>query len=379
MLFKKNLLFAGLLSICALPLLALINSGTLSVSDLGLVTDAGSIFDRSFNQSAWEGILKVKPNSSESLDAIQPIRHNPSDLVNAYSVHAAGKKKYVVAPGFYHAAGIRDWNAEGYVDELNFILLDGEVKSKNVASVIFETAAAGFLAGFLTSWYLNARKALGEKGYEEPKIGMWGGGDFPGVTDFMVGIVYGVKEFNLQNSDKKIKFVEFATDSQYTDSGFESGKGTDKAQFLLREGAQALFPVSGPQVSDAITEIEKTSLHNQKVIGVDSDGTIKFPNQKQYFITSILKGLTDSIAGIYKKISDGKGPEYFKGLGETTVGTIANKLTSVANNVEDGAWAGIDKRQEYYDKSTTPVMIKLATDKVKGKTWQDALQAIKNL
>ncbi len=121
MLYKRKLIIGGVIVLCALPFLTLISGGDSSESNIGLVTDAGSIFDRSFNQSSWEGIIKVRPKASTSLDAIQPIRHNPSDLVNAYSVHVTGNKKYVVAPGFYHAAGIQDWNKEGYEKLLNFI------------------------------------------------------------------------------------------------------------------------------------------------------------------------------------------------------------------------------------------------------------------
>ncbi len=386
--YKRQLIISGVLVLCLLPFLALISGGSVSQSDIGLVTDAGSIFDKSFNQSSWEGILKVHPQASTSLDAIQPIRHNPSDLVNAYSVHAAGNKKYVVAPGFYHFAGIRDWNNEGYENLLKFILLDadatenGTVSAPNVASVIYDTKAAGFLAGNLASLYLNAKKDLNEPGYEVPKIGMWGGGLFPGVTDFMVGLVYGVKHFNNNNLSKKVSFAKFPHPSQYTDSGFESGKGASKAAYLLGPGkAQVLLSVSGPQVADAITEIQKTANKNQKVIGVDSDGTLKFPTQKEYFITSILKELTKSVVGVYHRLSGQPTPDYFKGAGQVTRGTIANSLTSIANNTNDpnGAWKGILDAQSFYQQSTSASIIAAALAAVENKDWPDALKELDNL
>lgn len=398
MLSKKNFLRLKVLTLGSVPIIGMVSCTNVSMSDIGLVTDAGSIFDRSFNQSAWEGILKVQPQASESLDAIKPERHNPSNFATAYSVLVASQKKFIVAPGFYHFSGIKDWNNEGFKDYINFILLDAILpenpdlpydpvnnpSASNVASVIYETAAAGFLAGYLSSLFLNAKKDLKTPGYYENnkalKIGMWGGGDFPGVTDFMVGLTYGVKYFNDNNKDKQaIKFAKFNTSEQYTDAGFASGAGADKAQFLLETGAQILFPVAGPQIADAITAIEKTALKTQKVIGVDSDGTIKFAEQKDYFVTSILKNLTDTVAQVYLKITGKQAPDYIKGLGEVTVGTIDNQLTSITNDVQHGAWDGISNAQQFYDQSTSKTIIDKALEIVKNKTWNDALTELEGL
>ncbi len=379
---KIKLLITTLVIILLSPLLALINWGSFSSLDIGLVTDAGSIFDRSFNQSAWEGIKEINQKASESLDAIQPLGHTPSQLINAYSVHVAAKKKYVVTPGFYNAAGIIDFNQEGYSKDMNFILLDAEVKAPNVASVVYETAASGFLAGNLTGLYLNAKKALGEEGYDDLKVGMWGGGNFPGVTDFMVGFAYGINYFNQkpENANKKIKFVKFGDESQYTDSGFGLGQGKSKAQFLLSEGAQVLLPVAGPQASDALLEIQKTSLKNQKIIGVDSDAAIKFTDQKQFFITSILKDLTKTVVEVYKAVIGKQTPDSdFKGLNETTVGKLSNDLTRITDATKDGAWAKITNAKELFDQANSKDIQDKAVEVVANKTWADTLQLLKNM
>ncbi len=380
--YKVKLLITMLVIILLSPLLVLIKWNSSSSLDIGLVTDGGSIFDRAFNQSTWEGIKQIDPSASASLDSIQALGHTPSQLINAYSVQVAAKKKYVATSGFYTAAGIITFNQEGYSKNMNFILLDAEVKAQNVASVVYQTAASGFLAGNLTGLYLNAKKALGEKGYDDLKVGMWGGGNFPGVTDFMVGFAYGINYFNQksENVNQKIKFVKFGDESQYTDSGFGLGQGKSKAQFLLSEGAQVLLPVAGAQVSDALLEVQKTSLKNQKIIGVDSDAAIKFADQKQFFITSILKDLTTTVVEVYKAVLEKQTSDSpFKGLNETTVGTIANQLTKITDATEDGAWAKITNSKELFEQANSKDIQEKALTVVANKTWADTLQLLKSM
>lgn len=131
--------------------------------DVALITDGGSIHDKGYNQSAWDGIQKYAESANCKATYYQPVfdaekgETLTTDLVEQYVKLAAEKSvKYVVLPGEVFAVPTYEL-ASAYPD-VNFILLDayahseGEASSvrllPNVMSVSFDELQGGYLAGF---------------------------------------------------------------------------------------------------------------------------------------------------------------------------------------------------------------------------------------
>lgn len=203
--------------------------------------------------------------------------------------------KTILAPGFSHIDAIKAF-IKKHGNAMNFILADGEVKAGNVASIMFDIKQVAFQAGYAAASYLAAKDAT-----KDHLVGTFGGGNFPGVTDFMTGFVAGVKYFN-ENKPKtfanKIKFAQFKTDAAYTNSGFAENGGNGNADVLIQGGAEIILPVSGPQTAGVIDTIKAANKTDIKVIGVDVDQSKTIANDADYFFTSIQKNVSVALADV---------------------------------------------------------------------------------
>ncbi len=311
---------------------------------LALVTDGGSVDDKSFNEQSYIAYKKLSGRSKES--ALRPDSGTTFEIKKRYETAAKSGARVIIAPGFHHMSAIESFNKSFGEKKVGFLLVDAEIKKangkppSNVASMMFKTKYSGFLAGYLASQYL-----IEVKHDKTPKVGTFGGANFPGVTDFMVGFVAGVKWYNdSKNPQHKVEFAKYARDEEYTNSGFAAGKGTSYAEKLLNEGADVILPVAGPQTGDVISAINQNQNHSDvKIVGVDTDQSKQYIADSNKFLTSIIKNLALAIEKVWKKSIDPSGHtntayKGINGFGQTTYGTLENDLTGIAapnvSNVE---------------------------------------------
>lgn len=357
---KKILLGSmGVIAAIAAPAVAISCGSESSVSsDIFFVTDGGNIKDKSFNEQAYNALTKIIGSENGAKSWLHSSSKTAAAQIKQGYKAASIKDgvEYIIAPGFHHETALKTYfteNAKDPKDELKFIGLDFNNKifegenakyNANVAGIQYAMNESGFLAGILASRYLIeiAKDAT-------PTVATWGGGNFPGVTDFMTGFAKGVEYYNttIRLSDAttpKVKFVVPATATELTDKGFNQGGGKVIAKYYLDNGADILLPVAGPQTSDAIEQINgsSTEIKNRvKIIGVDTNQAKSYPNDANLFLSSIEKNLTDAILKVYKKIlsdagksletlNDVKVDSDIKGLGQTTIGTLKNGLTKIS-------------------------------------------------
>ncbi|MFN7211097.1 MAG: BMP family ABC transporter substrate-binding protein, partial [Aggregatilineales bacterium] len=116
---------------------------------LCLVTDVGEIDDRSFNQSAWEGVVAAAEelNGEEAYIETQ----NATDYASNIQTLAEAGCEVIVTVGF--ALGEATIKAAAQYPDIYFIGVDQfQVEEvKNVVGLIFPEAKAGFLAGVLAA------------------------------------------------------------------------------------------------------------------------------------------------------------------------------------------------------------------------------------
>ena len=125
------------------------------VYELALITDVGTIDDRSFNQGAWEGLKKYAEEKKIAHKYYQPAEKSTDAYINAIDLAVAGRAKVIVTPGFLFEPAV--YKAQDTHPDVKFILLDGAPQDgtytdfrieSNVYSVFYAEEQAGFLAGY---------------------------------------------------------------------------------------------------------------------------------------------------------------------------------------------------------------------------------------
>ena len=142
--------------------------------DVALITDGGSIHDKAYNQSAWDGVQTyANENSAKAVyyqPALEENQELTTDVVEQYVKLAVDKgAKYIVLPGETFA--VICYELATMYPELHFVLLDavphsaGDKSARllpNVMSASFDDLQSGYLAGF--SAVLQGNTKLGYLG-----------------------------------------------------------------------------------------------------------------------------------------------------------------------------------------------------------------------
>lgn len=243
-----------------------------------LVGSTGGFNDRSFNQSAYEGILQageeigIKPITVESTEE--------SDYAPNVDQLLAQGCNLIVAVGFPLADATKA--AAQANPEVNFAIIDDQsIQAANVKPIVFQTSQAAFLAGYASAGFSTSGV-----------VGTFGGMQIPSVTIFMDGFAAGVDYYN-QETGKSVRLVGWDAKAQsgtFT-GGFSAGvEAKAAAQGIIDQGADVVLPVGGP-IFESAGEAIRDSGKEIALIGVDSDNAVTAPNLSDLFLTSILKGV----------------------------------------------------------------------------------------
>ena len=122
--------------------------------ELALVTDLGTIDDKSFNQGAWEGMERYAKENNISYKYYQPQEGTTDSYIETIGLAIEGGAKLVVCPGFLFEEPV--YIVQDQYPDVCFILLDGEPHdadynyktNDNVMPILFQEDQAGYLAGY---------------------------------------------------------------------------------------------------------------------------------------------------------------------------------------------------------------------------------------
>lgn len=278
-----------------------------------IVSDTAGFDDRSFNQSALEGItaasksLGVEPISVES-NAETDFAPNLRNLVDQGCT-------LIVTVGFALSqatveAALANPDVDfAIVDDAADNNNDGKVDAPNIKPILFNTAQAGFLVGYAAASYSKAGT-----------VATWGGMAFPPVEIFSDGFAQGIDYYNKQNSASvKLLGYDRKNPGAYTVvGGFEANDAAKStAQNFIDQGADVLLPVGGPIYQSAVAAIADAG-KDIALVGVDVDLFKSDKSTQPYILTSILKGIKAAVGDVVT--ASGKG-----GFDATRyVGTLKN-------------------------------------------------------
>ncbi|MGE5606371.1 MAG: BMP family lipoprotein, partial [Bacteroidota bacterium] len=271
---------------------------------VGMVTDAGTIDDKSFNQGTWEGVLRAGEEFKLETKYLKPSGTTEADYVKEIgNLYDAGFK-FIVCPGFKFETAI--FQAQDKYEDAKFVLIDGNphagdfkpVVKENTVSIFFAEHESGFLAGVAAALELK-----------ECEVGFIGGMEIPAVQKFNWGFQQGIKYAN-ENLGTKIKVKP--ENVVYQGSFDNVAAGQQLAAKMYDKGVKAIFCAAGGVGIGAINEAKTRAKSGQKVwvIGVDVDQYSEgiYDGDKSIILTSAMKKIEQASYDMIKAEKDGEFP-----------------------------------------------------------------------
>ena len=298
---KKMYYLLGLLVIASMVLSACGGSGASAPSEadcaaeevfcVGLVTDVGKVNDKSFNQSAWEGVQKSQADGVA--DIVQFIE--TSDAKDyAKNIAQFGDENYdvIVTVGF--ALGEATVAAAATYPDVDFIGVDQfqAETTDGVAGLNFPEDNAGFLVG-----------ALAAMMSESHVIGAVCGTDVvPPVWRFGEGYKAGAAYADAENGTTTEVLVVYHSDVGFDKTFTDPEWGAQTAQSMMDQGADAIFGCGGLTGNGAVTAAAQAGAYG---IGVDTDQYLTLPEAAPRMLSSAMKLITPGVADLVAAAKDG--------------------------------------------------------------------------
>ena len=286
-----------------------------------LALDTGGVDDKSFNAAAWRG---AQSTASKTVTVKYLAAQSDADYAPNIKKLVDEKCTVIVGVGFLIFSAIVD--AAKANPGTKFAIVDEDgldhgpngdqypgTVIPNLKGLQFATNQTAFQAGYLAAGFSKTGK-----------VATYGGMNIPPVTIFMDGFAKGVAYYN-QVKGKKV--IVYGWDTVKKDGTFV-GTFTDQAKALQisknfeQQGADVIFPVAGGL--GGATAGESMTGHKSVTIWVDSDGFVQAPQYRSVLLTSVVKGVDTSVAGVIKDVAKGKFTS------TSYLGTLANRGTYLA-------------------------------------------------
>ena len=274
----KNFLKLIILSIILIISLSCKDTKKNSGYELALITDIGTIDDKSFTQGSWEGLKKYAEEKGITYKYYKPAGKDTDSKIDSIYLAISSGAKLIVTPGYLFEPAI--YKVQNTHPEINFVLLDGTPQDgtytdfrieKNVYAVLYAEEEAGFLAGY----------GVVKEGYTN--LGVMGGMAEPSVIRFGYGFVqgadYAAKELGVKNIKIDYTYI----------GGYEpTPEVQTKASSWFIKGVQVIFAPAGGAGNSVMSAAEQNKGY---VVGVDVDQSVESPT----VITSAMKMIGESV------------------------------------------------------------------------------------
>ncbi|MCU1516310.1 MAG: hypothetical protein JWQ75_1031 [Pseudarthrobacter sp.] len=306
---------ALLLTSCGAPPEA--SSPTATASDYTgcIVSDSGGFDDQSFNQSSYEGLKKAEADLGIKVNQVESKTNN--DFEPNLRAMVAANCDLTLTVGFLLKDATQAQAAAN--PESHFAIIDSDYDPpiSNVKPIVYDTAQAAFMAGYLAAGTTKTGS-----------VATFGGRKIPSVTIFMDGFADGVKYYNEKKGTdvKVLGWDKAAKDGSFTGDFEKQDVGKQLTQNFLDQGADIVMPVAGPVGKGAGAALmeAKAAGDDVKLIWVDSDGFLTAPEYKDIMLSSVMKLMGEAVEAVVKDDKDGKFTN------TPYVGTLANEGVQLA-------------------------------------------------
>lgn len=262
---------------------------------VAMVTDTGGVDDKSFNQSAWEGLTAFgEENGIEEGNNGYNYLQSKSDADYATNLNTLVRNNFdlVFGIGFLLESSVAEVAAQH--PDSQFAIVDTVVDADNVASITFKEEQGSFLVGVVAA---HATKSN--------KVGFIGGVDSELINKFEAGFIAGVKSVK---PDAEVVY-------QYVNDFSSAQIGKEIANSMYKQGVDVVYHAAGGAgngVFTAATEIKQADPEkNVWVIGVDRDQAEegKVPGTDlNVTLTSMVKRVDVAVKDLSERTMEGNFP-----------------------------------------------------------------------
>ena len=258
----------------------------------GMVTDVGKIDDKSFNQSAWEGLQQSK--TDKVADWVQYLETTDAkDYAKNIATFADAGYDAIVTVGFNlteatAAAAIAYPNIDFIgVDQFQAWPYDTDTTNDiaNLAGLNFPEDNAGFLVGALAAMMSTTHK-IG---------GVFGTDAVPPVWRFGEGYRAGAAYADAQLGTTTELYVVYHNDVGFDKTFVDPEWGAATADTMIDNGADIIFGGGGKTGNGAVIQAATRGVY---AIGVDTDQYFTLPEAAPKLLSSAMKLITPGVADL---------------------------------------------------------------------------------
>jgi basic membrane protein A len=224
-----------------------------------MVTDVGGLGDKSFNDSAYAGLILSKTYLGATTEALQS--KSAADYQPNLTALADQGFDEIFAVGFLMSKDLT--HVAHRYPARHFAIIDAVVDEPNVTSITFREQEGSFLAGALAAMVSKTKR-----------IGFLGGMDVPLLRKFEAGYAAGARQI-----DPSVKVLV-----KYVGSFDDVASGKELAGVLFNDRADVIYIAAGKSGLGAINETRGRP--GAYAIGVDSNQDALAPGK---VLTSVLK------------------------------------------------------------------------------------------
>ena len=306
---------------------------------LAIVYGGGGKFDKSFNQSAYEGAERFKKETK--INYLDAQINNDSQSEQVMRNLARKDVDMVVAIGFTMTKAVETVSKE--FPKVRFMIIDSVVRGDNVDSVTFREEEGSYLVGVAA--------ALASK---TQKVGFIGGMDIPLIRAFGCGYAQGAKAV-----DPRMEVTQNMVGTTAA-AWSDPAKGSELARAQFDRGVDVLFAAAG---GSGLGALQVTKDKGKLGIGVDSNQNHLYPGS---ILTSMLKRVDNAVYDGFMAVKNGtwKAGVTVKGLKEGGVDwaldgnnrkLITPAMEARINEAKKDIVAGKVKVVDYREKNSCPV------------------------
>ncbi|TXG01189.1 BMP family lipoprotein [Massilia arenae] len=275
-------------------------AGPIAQPKLGMVYDAGGKFDKSFNQSAFEGLQRFSKETGVKVFEVQANSDTQAEQV----MRGLARKKVdmIAAIGFSQTQAVQKVARE--FPNVRFVLIDSVAQGANIESVMFKEQEGSYLVGVAAAMASKSKK-----------LGFVGGMDIPLIRAFACGYNQGAKA-----QAPKIEIIQNMVGTTAA-AWNDPAKGGELARAQFARGVDVVFAVAG---GSGMGTLQAAKEQGKLAIGVDSNQNYLHPGT---MLTSMIKRVDVAVYDSFMGVKNGtwKSGVHYKGLKEGGVDWVLDK------------------------------------------------------
>ena len=309
-----------------------------AAAEPAIVYDMGGKFDKSFNESMFNGAEKFKAETGVAYGEFEIA--NEAQREQAIRNFADQGYSPIIAAGFAQAAAVEKV-AKEYPD-LKFAIVDMVVDLPNVQSIVFKEHEGSYLVGLMAGMASKSGK-----------VGFVGGMDIPLIRKFGCGYAQGVKAAKADAT--VIQNMTGDTGAAWNDPV----KGGEITKGQMAQGADVVYAAAG---ATGLGVLQAAADGGALSIGVDANQNYLHPGK---VLTSMLKRVDVAVFSVMKGGNAGFKPGIqVLGLAEDGVGyamddnnkpLVSADMLAAVEKAKADIIAGTIKVHDYTADNTCPV------------------------